>query len=125
MLNRVARTAIAGGVGIALLTAAGCTVDTVVYGPPEPHRVIVEEGSPPPEAEVYVEEAPPPPEVEVIPPSPGIGFVWVGGSWIHSGRHYVWVRGRWQRPPHGRGHWVRPHWEHGPHGYVRVEGHWE
>lgn len=70
-----------------------------------------------------VTEAPPPPQEEVIVASPGPEFVWTPGFWAWHGR-WVWVGGRWARPPHRHAVWVAGHWGHRGHGYVWVGGRW-
>jgi hypothetical protein len=69
----------------------------------------------------YVTVAPPPPRVEVFGVAPGPGVVWVNGYWNWGGSRYVWVPGRWQRPPRGRGRWEPGRWEnhHGRYSYIR------
>lgn len=64
-----------------------------------------------------VEVAGPPPValVDTVPPSPGLGYVWVGGAWDWRGQ-WVWDAGRWERPPHPGAVWV-------PHHYVMHHGH--
>jgi hypothetical protein len=62
---------------------------------------------------------------EVVPPSPYVGGVWIGGAWIDEGGHRGWRPGRWA-PPHdgyhrapryrdGRGHDPRSYPD--PRGY--------
>jgi hypothetical protein len=86
--------------------------------------VYVRQPAPPPDqpAEV-VTEAPPPPQQEVIVESPGPEFVWTPGYWAWHGR-WVWVGGRWARPPHRHAVWVAGHWGHRGHGYVWIGGRW-
>jgi hypothetical protein len=75
---------------------------------------------------VYEAEPPPPPpaEVEVVPALPGPEYVWIGGYHRWNGRRYVWVRGRYERPPHVRARWAGPHWEARGRAHVWVEGRW-
>src|SRR5271170_4663904 len=65
-------------------------------------------------AEVDVVGDPPSPIVDVVPPTPGFGFVWIGGAWACHGR-WVWEGGHWDRPPHPGAVWV-------PHRYVIHNG---
>jgi hypothetical protein len=76
---------------------------------------------------VYEDEPPPPPPplVEVEPASPGPEFVWIAGYHHWDGRHYVWVRGRYERRPHMHARWVQPHWEVRGRVHVWVRGRWE
>lgn len=75
-------------------------------------------------AQVVVRVGPPAPIVERHGPRPGPGFVWISGYHRWDGAHYVWVPGRWDRPPHPGAVWVAHRWVHRNGGYVLVEGHW-
>jgi hypothetical protein len=75
-------------------------------------------------AEVFVRIAPPRPIVETRVVAPGPGYVWVGGYHSWNGNAYVWVPGRWDRPPRPHARWVAHHWVRRHGGYVLVEGHW-
>lgn len=75
--------------------------------------------------EVYVDVAPPAPLYEPVPVSPGIGFVWVPGVWNWGGARYVWIAGRWERPPHGYNHWRPGTWSRAHRGYRWTEGRWD
>lgn len=78
--------------------------------------------------------APPPVRVEAAVPSPGPGFVWVGGYWYPVGGHYRWHGGYWSRPPYEGARWVEPHhdgerfyagyWD-GGHGRVEHDHRWD
>jgi hypothetical protein len=72
-------------------------------------------------------EAPPPPaaEVEVVPVPPGPEYFWVPGYHRWNGRHYVWIRGRYERRPHHHARWAPAHWEVRGRMHVWVEGRWE
>jgi len=67
-----------------------------------------------PVAEVDVIGDPPALIVEDVTPTPGIGFVWIGGAWVWHDR-WVWESGHWGRPPHPGAVWV-------PHRYVYHNG---
>lgn len=67
---------------------------------------------------------PPPPIVERRPPPPERGFVWIDGYHRWDDGHYVWVPGRWDRPPQPHARWVAHHWVHRHGEWVLVEGHW-
>ena len=75
---------------------------------------------------IRVDAPPPPLRHEVIVVRPGPGVVWVPGYWDWApvrGR-YVWVAGRWVRPPFRHAVWVGPAWHHrGRHAFF-VRGHW-
>ncbi len=68
---------------------------------------------------------PPPPPADVVVMQSGPGTVWIPGYWAYDGYRYVWIGGRWARPPHHRYHaYVSPHWERRPSGYVYIQGYW-
>jgi WXXGXW repeat (2 copies) len=75
-------------------------------------------------AQIYVRIEPPAPIVERRPSPPEHGFVWIDGYHRWDGHRYVWVAGRWDRPPHPHAVWVAHHWEHRHDGWVLIEGHW-
>lgn len=75
-------------------------------------------------ARVYVRVAPPAPIAEVRVLAPGPGHVWVPGFHRWDGRAYVWVAGRWARPPRVGVIWVPGHWKHTRHGWYWVDGRW-
>jgi|SRR5579883_210030 len=74
---------------------------------------------------VYYASAPPPPlREEVFGVAPGPGFVWISGYWGYRGNNYVWIPGRWERPPRPGARWEAGRWErHGSRWGYR-EGHW-
>ena len=59
----------------------------------------------------------------VVPP-PYAGAVWIGGYHRWDGGRYVWVPGRWDRPPHPGARWEPGRWDHGHDGYRWREGRW-
>src|SRR5260370_42645723 len=73
---------------------------------------------------VYVRSGPPPMRYETFVVSPGPDYVWVPGYYRYDGGGYLWVGGRWDRPPRGRGRWTPAHWERDRRGWYFVEGHW-
>jgi hypothetical protein len=75
-------------------------------------------------AQVYVRVGPPPVVVEHPGPPPGVGFVWIPGYHRWDGGRYVWVPGRYDRPPHPHARWEPHRWEHRHGGWVMHEGHW-
>ena len=79
---------------------------------------------PPPPGRIYVRTAPPVYQTEVIGVAPGPEFVWVPGYHRWEGERYVWVAGRWDRPPHPRAKWVAGRWRHDRNGWFWVEGRW-
>ncbi len=75
--------------------------------------------------EVIIRTPPPRPvHVGVIGVAPGPGFVWVEGYHSWNGGGYVWVPGRWERPPYPGGIWVRPRYRHVHGGWAFVPGRW-
>lgn len=57
---------------------------------------------------IQIGPPPPPRVVRVLPPSPGPGFVWIGGYWYVIGGRYRWHAGYWTMPPYAGAHWVAP-----------------
>ena len=80
------------------------------------------------DAEVIVRQPPPPPREEVRISPPSQVDVWVPGYWSWSTNEWVWVQGRWQRPPERRATWVPGQWtQRGEQGELWAwrPGHWE
>ena len=77
-----------------------------------------------PRGRIYMRVGPPAPIVETRIVSPGPGFVWVPGFYRRERGAYVWVPGRWDRPPRARAVWVPARWVHDRRGWYVVEGHW-
>ena len=76
-------------------------------------------------AEVIIKTAPPAPvSVVVVGSAPSALHVWVPGYYKGAGGRYVWVAGRWAKPPRAGMVWVPPIWRQGPNGYVFVAGRW-
>ncbi len=75
-------------------------------------------------ARVYVKVGPPQAVAEVRVAAPGAGFVWVGGYHRWSGTAYVWVPGRWARPPRAHAAWIPGHWKSTKSGWYWIPGHW-
>src|ERR1700681_1678130 len=76
-------------------------------------------------AEVFVTVAPPPPvRVGIVGVAPHPGYVWVEGYHRWHGGRYVWVPGRWARPPYAGGIWVPAQWAPRRGGWVYVPGYW-
>lgn len=66
---------------------------------------------------------PPPPRVEIVPRARN-GYVWVPGYQRWDGRRYVWVNGRYRRPPRRGGVWVAGEWRGERGGQVWHRGYW-
>jgi hypothetical protein len=76
-------------------------------------------------AQVVIRVAPPPPvRVGVVGVAPGPGYVWTGGYQRWNGTAYVWVPGRWVRPPRAGVVWVPPHYVARGGTWVYYKGHW-
>ena len=74
---------------------------------------------------ISIGHTPPPIRYERRPPAPGQGYAWVDGYWgVNRGR-YVWVPGRWDRPPYAGAYWSHPHYDHYQDGWHLHEGHWD
>ena len=77
-----------------------------------------------PRGRVYVRVGPPAPIVERGIVAPGAGYVWMPGFYRWERGAYLWVPGRWERPPRARAVWVPARWVHDRRGWFLVEGHW-
>lgn len=73
---------------------------------------------------LYVRVGPPAPIVETRLTAPGPGYVWIAGYQRWNGGTYVWVPGRWERPPRPRAVWVPGHWVRERRGWYFVDGRW-
>jgi hypothetical protein len=74
---------------------------------------------------VRVEREPPARREELSPTSqPYPDAVWQPGYWAWQNNQYVWINGRWDRPPRPGAVWVAPQWEQRENGYVFIAGHW-
>ena len=73
----------------------------------------------------YRVPAPPPPRVAgPMGYAPGPGYVWIDGFWDLRGSRWVWVNGRWGRPPRRGAVWVPERWERHGEGYRHNRGYW-
>ena len=72
----------------------------------------------------YVRYGPPPPRYGVVGVAPGTGFVWTDGYYDWRGGSYVWVQGRWLRPPRPHAAWVPGAWVQSRQGYRFRRGYW-
>jgi hypothetical protein len=74
---------------------------------------------------VRVEREPPGRPEELTPTSqPYPDAVWQPGYWAWQNNQYVWMNGKWERPPRAGATWVEPRWERRDNGYVFIEGYW-
>jgi WXXGXW repeat (2 copies) len=74
---------------------------------------------------IYIGQTPPPLRYEPRPPLPGEGFVWIDGYWGAQNGRWVWVPGRWERPPFPGAYWSHPHYDRYREGWRLHEGHWD
>ena len=89
--------------------------------PPRGQEIIVQQAPPMQEQVTVIRQAPPPVIVERRPNAPGRDFIWLPGYWVLHQNRWVWVSGRWDRPPHPGAVWVPHHWEHvGPEFHFTV-----
>lgn len=75
-------------------------------------------------AQVVIRVAPPAAIIERPGLPPERGFVWVAGYQRWDGGRYVWVPGRWERPPHPHARWVAARWVYRHGTWRMIEGHW-
>ena len=66
----------------------------------------------------------PPTHARAIGRPPQPGFVWTAGYHRWNGRRYVWVPGRWVRPPRRGAVWVAPRWNRRGNGWTFRAGYW-
>lgn len=74
---------------------------------------------------IYIGRTPPPLRYEARPPMPGAGYAWVDGYWNWGSNRYVWVPGRWDRPPYQGAYWSHPHYDRYDNGWRMEQGHWD
>src|SRR5215831_1143045 len=67
---------------------------------------------------------PPPPRFGVVGVAPGPGYIWAEGFYDLRGSNWVWVPGRWMRPPRGRTVWVPHEWRNESGRYRLHRGYW-
>jgi|SRR5436190_23535681 len=75
-------------------------------------------------ANVYVRIGPPARVVEVRPVARHRGYVWQDGYHRWNGHRYVWVNGRYVRPPYARAVWTSGNWSRSQRGWYWAPGHW-
>jgi WXXGXW repeat (2 copies) len=66
----------------------------------------------------------PPPAYGGYRAAPGPGYVWTEGFYDLRGDRWVWVSGRYMRPPRPYSVWVPGRWEQNGHGWRFDQGHW-
>ncbi|HJZ97941.1 MAG TPA: hypothetical protein VKE70_15630 [Candidatus Solibacter sp.] len=67
---------------------------------------------------------PPAPRYGVLGYAPGPGYVWTDGYWDRRSSQWVWMSGRWMRPPHARAVWVPGNWYQERNGWRFRRGYW-
>jgi hypothetical protein len=76
-------------------------------------------------AQTVIRVGPPPPvRVGVVGVAPGPGFVWIPGYQSWNGNGYVWVAGKWVRPPRVGVVWVQPRYAHSGTTWLYHAGYW-
>jgi hypothetical protein len=77
--------------------------------------------------EIEIDIGPPPrPEVVIVtrPPRPSSVHIWIDGHFIVSAGKWVWIEGRWERPPRRGVVWVGPHTRRKGPCWGWTPGHW-
>jgi len=69
-------------------------------------------------------QGPPPPRYGVVGVAPGPAYIWTDGWWDLRGHNWVWVQGRWVRPPRHGAVWVRPEWRREGDRWRLRRGYW-
>jgi YXWGXW repeat-containing protein len=67
---------------------------------------------------------PPPPRYGVVGFAPGPGYIWTDGYWDRRGSQWVWIGGRWLRPPRPHAVWVAGGWRQERRGWRFHRGYW-
>jgi hypothetical protein len=76
-------------------------------------------------AQTVIRISPPPPvRVGVVGVAPAPGYLWIGGYQRWNGSSYVWVAGKWARPPRVGVVWVSPRYVRSGSGWVFYKGYW-
>lgn len=73
----------------------------------------------------FGQNPPPPPRYGVVGYAPGPGYVWTEGYWGRRGSTWVWVQGRWMRPPRAGAVWVPGGWAERGRDRSRGRDRWE
>jgi hypothetical protein len=66
----------------------------------------------------------PAPQADVVVAAPGPGYIWTAGYYDWNGVAWVWLPGRWARPPRPGAFWIGGHWDHRYGRRVWVRGRW-
>ncbi len=70
-----------------------------------------------------VSTLPPDPLFEQMTASPGMGHVWIDGSWHWNGYEWVWVSGRWEQDQSDHVY-VQPYYDYSGDTYIYTPGYW-
>jgi hypothetical protein len=70
-----------------------------------------------------VSTMPPDPLYEQMTASPGMGHVWIDGSWHWNGYEWVWVSGRWEQDQADHVY-VQPYYDYSGDTYIYTPGYW-
>lgn len=105
-------SACAGSALLAALSTSAQPMPPGLPGLPDINVQIVHTAPPPPRA-VIVETRPAPPDQ-----------IWSDGYWDYRGSSWIWVDGRYVRPPEPRSTWVRPEYRRVDEGWRYVPAHW-
>ena len=109
---------------VTVFLAGGCATH---HAPaPDTDRALAPPVSPVVASNVEIEVAGQPPVAvaENIPPNPDNDSVWIAGAWDWRGR-WVWVKGRWEHPPHPGAVWVSNRYQHHGGKYAFIRGGWK
>lgn len=122
-MSHFRKTVALSSLACATLVLTGCVVAPYPYRPYQSHYVVTQ---PQPAVDIeYVQLAPPAPYAEVVTVSPGVGYVWITGSWLWSGGRHQWRAGTWSRPPTGYNRWQPGVWNNQPgRGWYQQGGTW-
>jgi hypothetical protein len=63
--------------------------------------------------------------VDMRPGAPFRGAVWVEGHYTYRYGNYVWVPGRYEKPPYENAIWIPGSWKKHHRGWKWEEGRWE
>jgi hypothetical protein len=67
---------------------------------------------------------PPPPRYGIVGYAPGPGYIWTDGYWDRHGGQWVWIGGRWMRPPRPHAVWVPGLWVQEGRAWRFRRGYW-
>ena len=119
---KLERSLAGNGLRIGLAIAAAASIVTACSSPPPPGAVLVPFAPPPAPtptpASVGLERLVNQPDSSMNPDA------WIRGDYRWNGSEYVWVTGRWEKPPQRGAVWVNGRWLKSRQGWYWVEGYW-